>query len=551
MEKKIGGLGVRNLQAMNQSLILSAAWRLAKEPHSQLALILKAKYHHDTSIWRAKPDKPKSAFWTAILKVKPLLISAAFYQIFDGNSSIWSTPWFSEWETIYDNLNIQTPPFVYPAVVKDLWLPNQKAWNAELICSLFTPNTANAILQTPIINANERDTLVWKLTPAGQCTPKSAYKFCFNNLSLPVNQQPKEVSQQIISLLNQVWRTNTMVPRVQTFAWRLLRKALATGKRASRLSRHIKPECSRCGCVEDDMHLFFLCPFSKAAWYSHPWYLRTEVLAASHSNIPDMIQVLLSSGHPQVNIASLYTFLWCLWKARNDCLFNRIHSSPGHIFAVSNAIMQGMKLEGPKPSAGKPSLQQLNSSGPVIHTTSNLEGVTIFCDAAWKLQQDARTAQAGIGIFIKTEHIGHCNQLYISARSPPASSPLQAEAFGLLLATKVAEILQLQQPHFYTDSSILATAAAATNIVTAPGHWTIRPLIAAIQASSSFQSSRITHLQRSYNTKAHHHARLATRIQTNVVSIRCICSESGQCPTQAIFSANSVAPFTLLSVKCA
>jgi hypothetical protein len=92
MEKKIGGLGVRNLQAMNQSLILSAAWRLAKEPHSQLALILKAKYHHDTSIWRAKPDKPKSAFWTAILKVKPLLISAAFYQIFDGNSSIWSTP---------------------------------------------------------------------------------------------------------------------------------------------------------------------------------------------------------------------------------------------------------------------------------------------------------------------------------------------------------------------------------------------------------------------------------------------------------------------------
>jgi hypothetical protein len=32
VEKKIGGLGVRNMQAINQGLILSAAWRLAKEP---------------------------------------------------------------------------------------------------------------------------------------------------------------------------------------------------------------------------------------------------------------------------------------------------------------------------------------------------------------------------------------------------------------------------------------------------------------------------------------------------------------------------------------
>jgi hypothetical protein len=112
IDKNIGGLDIRNLQAINQGLILSAAWRLAKEPHSQLAQILKAKYHHDTSIWRAKPNKPKSAFWSAILKVKPLLISASLYQIVDGNSSAWCSPWFAGWETIYDNLALQQqPPF--------------------------------------------------------------------------------------------------------------------------------------------------------------------------------------------------------------------------------------------------------------------------------------------------------------------------------------------------------------------------------------------------------------------------------------------------------
>jgi hypothetical protein len=88
IEKKIGGLGIRNLQAINQGIILSMTWRLEREPHSQIALILKAKYHHDTSISRAKSNKPKSAFWAAILKVRPLLISASSYQIVDGNSSV-------------------------------------------------------------------------------------------------------------------------------------------------------------------------------------------------------------------------------------------------------------------------------------------------------------------------------------------------------------------------------------------------------------------------------------------------------------------------------
>jgi hypothetical protein len=105
--KKIGGLGVRNLQAINQGLILSAAWKLAKEPQNQVAQILKAKYHHDTSICRAKSNVPKSAFWSAILKVKPILISASICQIVDGSSSVWSSPWFVGWETIYDHLIIQ------------------------------------------------------------------------------------------------------------------------------------------------------------------------------------------------------------------------------------------------------------------------------------------------------------------------------------------------------------------------------------------------------------------------------------------------------------
>ena len=291
--------------------------------------------------------------------------------------------------------------------------------------------------------------------------------------------------------------------------------------------------------------------FSKAAWYNHPWYLRTESFAALHHNIPDMIQALLSSGHPHINLTNLYTFLWCLWKARNDCLFNRKGSSPSQVFAVSNAILQGSKLEGTGRSEDLQNLQPTQPVTTIVQVTSNFAGEAIFCDAAWKLSEGAHSAPAGIGIFIQMENNQHCKHIYISAMSPPASSPLQAEAFGLLLATKLADMLQLQEPRFYTDSSILASAAAASNIIAAPSHWMIRSLLTDIQASNSFQADRITHLSRSYNVKAHYQARLADRIQNKVLSFRCLCSRTGQCPYRGIFSVACMNPFMLLSVKCA
>jgi hypothetical protein len=555
IDKKIGGLGVRNLQAINQGLILSAAWRLAKEPHSQLAQILKAKYHHDTSIWRAKSNKPKSAFWAAILKVKPLLISASICQIVDGSSSVWSSPWFTCWENIYDHLIIQQHPFNYPAVVKDLWMPNRKAWNIDLISSLFNSETANAIIRTPIINSAGQDTLVWKLTPAGNHSLKSAYKHCFNNLHLPARHRPKIVPQQIMDLLNQVWKDKLMAPRVQTFAWRLLRKALPTGKRASRLSKHIKENCSRCGAIEDEMHLLILCPFSKAAWFSHPWYIKTEHLAAAQPSIPGMIQSLLSSGHPHINLSNLYTYLWCLWKARNDVLFDRKNCRPPQVYAVANAIIQGAKLEATSTEERQKLLMvdnQLQISPPNLeqHNSDLFAGNVIFSDAAWRVESHRATGKTGIGVVIQLQGNQHCQQLHVSALAPLASSPLQAEAYGLHLAAILADLMHIKDPYFYTDSSVLASAASATDIFLAPGHWEVRPLLAQIQSCPSFQHSRISHIHRSRNVKAHHQARLALKIQSTTVAIRCLSSGVGQCLSRDILNVSSVYPYTLLSVKC-
>jgi hypothetical protein len=78
-------LGICRQSIKVSSFRRHGGWR---RNHIAIAEILKDKYHHDTSIWRAKANKPKSAFWSAILKVKPLLISMTLCQIADSNSSI-------------------------------------------------------------------------------------------------------------------------------------------------------------------------------------------------------------------------------------------------------------------------------------------------------------------------------------------------------------------------------------------------------------------------------------------------------------------------------
>lgn len=258
-----GGLGIRNIQAMNRGLILSAAWRIAENPDSFLFKVLKSKYHPDTSIWRANSNIPKSAFWSSILKVRHILCSNSFIQILDGNSSIWSTPWFSHWQSIYDHLIIQPRHYNYPSQVKDLWIPDQKAWNANLIYGLFDQQIADSIMQVPIIMHEGPNILCWKPHSSGKCTSKSAYKVCMQDMQQQGEPSPRQVQNEIKQLLKQVWKEKGIAPRVQTFAWRLLRKAIPTGMRAGKYSSHIKKHCSRCDQEENDMHLFLPTPLQK------------------------------------------------------------------------------------------------------------------------------------------------------------------------------------------------------------------------------------------------------------------------------------------------
>ena len=111
---------------------------------------------------------------------------------------------------------------------------------------------------------------------------------------------------QEIDLLKHDWESKTMAPRVKTFAWRLIRRAIASGLRVSRFSTHIKKECCRCGQVESDMFLFFLCNFSKSVWLK----LGFKSDMVDHSLYPsDVINFIFSSLHLDLSSEIIFTTL--------------------------------------------------------------------------------------------------------------------------------------------------------------------------------------------------------------------------------------------------
>ena len=442
-----------------------------------------------------------------ILKVMPILKANTSYQLTQGNISIWSTPWYSSWTTIYNDLIIQPTGFTYPNLVKDLWIPNQKTWNENLINTLFTPSAAITIKQTQIIDTDEQDLLCWKLTHDGKCTTKSAYYACLQVLYEQRQvDRPRKPNTQTIQLLNQVWKCKEMIPRIQTFAWRFLRKSLPTGARAGRYSKHIDKICCRCGMQEDEVHLFFTCPFVKAAWFIAPWYIKTDLIVYNCTNLTDIVLALLSMNHPHATIANIFTFMWCIWKSRNDILFQRKKGQPYQIFINAQALTNNLEVYDLNSSCKQENKQvqrkliTTRMSSPIQGSTISIDnypqGTIIYTDAAWKkpILGVPQLQETGIGIYITDNSTQEGCRIKLQVSAQQQENAFHAEAKALSTAAKIANILQVDRPIYLTDNQVLAKTAAARTIRHPLLHWNARHHLADFFRQTTYVSPQVFHI---------------------------------------------------------
>src|SRR4051812_31758625 len=151
----------------------------------------------------------------------------------------------------------------------------------------------------------------------------------------------------------------------------------------------------------------------------------------------------------RASIPNILNLLWCLWKARNDNLFNRKCCKPHHLNAVVTALNNFSYLALPVPAplvssqASTAQTNQLVAGLPVQGITISsgllISGPKVFADAAF-----------------------HCAKIplakiFIQASAPSTCPPLETEALA-------AEQLNLMCPPSLSDRLSLTMMAATRNI---------------------------------------------------------------------------------------
>jgi hypothetical protein len=391
---------------------------------------------------------------------------------------------------------------------------------------------------------------------------------------------PRHVQPATLQILKQIWKNKQMPPRVQTFGWRFLRRAIPTGARAGKYSSHISKLCARCSIEEDDIHLFFTCPFSKAAWFSAPWFIRSEYITANCSSLTQIILNLLNMNHPYASLSNILNFMWCIWKSRNDNLFNRKAGAPYQVHQMAQAIKNNMEMLNSPRAPSQVQLQPRDTSlqdlscemqlsdyahrttvdilpdhGDTLKSDLLIPGTKIYSDATWKTKKApgrADITSSGIGIFCQIQESNFKATVSIQASAPMTPSVLQAEAEALLLAARIASTFQLQDITFLKDNSTLAKAAAVRSVSHSQVPWEIRNHIAGYINLTQSLGASVYHIKRDLNGVAHDSAHQAIRQDASIPIFRCISSahRNVSCPILSVVQQMQFQDVVIHAVNC-
>ena len=154
--KDRGGLGFRNLEVYNQSLLASQCWRIMINKNSLAAKVLKTCYFPDCNLLDATTMSSASFLWKSLMWGKDIITTGSRWKVGDGKSI-----------RIYKDRWIPRPSTFRPmscsimgenATVNQLFSPSGQ-WNVELLNSVFCEDDCSAILSIPLCSIQASDSL--------------------------------------------------------------------------------------------------------------------------------------------------------------------------------------------------------------------------------------------------------------------------------------------------------------------------------------------------------------------------------------------------------
>lgn len=141
-----------------------------------------------------------------------------------------------------------------------------------------------------------------------------------------------------------------------------------------------------------------------------------------------------------------------------------------------------------------------NTCGAIIF------GSNFFCWCSLEEKTKWTTLKGGVGIYLTWKHGQHTTHVFVAAKTPPVSNPIQAEAEGLLLAANITSSLLLQEPFFFTDNLNLAKAIQEKGGTNSNVLWEIRRQAVQFRETLSLLHPKMMHINRTLNVIVHNFA---------------------------------------------
>uniref|UniRef100_A0A803PAN7 CCHC-type domain-containing protein n=1 Tax=Cannabis sativa TaxID=3483 RepID=A0A803PAN7_CANSA len=216
--KDKGGMGFKDLEKFNQSLLAKQGWKIINNPSSLLAQVLKACYFTNSTFMDAKLGGFCSFMWRSILWGRKIVERGARWRVQSGREvRINEDKWLPHPSTF----TLPTPAKVNNGTTMDHLKDEEGEWNQDMITQTFHPDDVPIVLGMAPCYNNAIDDLVWHYTPNGMYTVSSGYKVATTN-ELNAGFSSEEHTKK---WWTKIWKLE-VPPKVRNFAWRLYNGAI-------------------------------------------------------------------------------------------------------------------------------------------------------------------------------------------------------------------------------------------------------------------------------------------------------------------------------------
>ncbi|RVW34912.1 putative ribonuclease H protein [Vitis vinifera] len=185
LERKKGGLGVRNLALMNKALLDKWNWRFAIEREVLWKKVISHKYGVEKGGWctRAERGRYGVGLWKAIRKEWLGMYSSLAFRVGNGRKvRFWKDKWCGD-EPLYESF----PSLFAISRAKDVWV--SEVWNPDGVGDGWTPLFSRALndweiemmeqfmlkIQAFRVQREIEDKMVWTASRSGAFSVKSLY----------------------------------------------------------------------------------------------------------------------------------------------------------------------------------------------------------------------------------------------------------------------------------------------------------------------------------------------------------------------------------------